>query len=119
MAGKAGFCTCSHPLAHGLDVLIKKMQLVMASSTAKTIMLVGGVAANKYIRSAFEELALDNNKRLLMPRLELCTDNGIMIAKAGLLRAKFAQKTLAKGEIFVKPRWQLSDYLDSWWVGAS
>ncbi len=97
------------------DVLLKKMKLVCKSYAIDTVLLVGGVAANNFIRAEQSAMLTELNKRLLCPKHELCTDNGIMIAKSGMMRAKYATKSLGPGEIFVRPRWQLSDYLADWW----
>lgn len=48
----------------------------------KKIALAGGVSANSYIRSSFENLEKDGYK-IFFPDLKLCTDNAAMIASAG------------------------------------
>lgn len=48
----------------------------------KKIALAGGVSANSYIRSSFENLEKDGY-RIFFPDLKLCTDNAAMIASAG------------------------------------
>ncbi|MGE4298609.1 MAG: tRNA (adenosine(37)-N6)-threonylcarbamoyltransferase complex transferase subunit TsaD [Desulfovibrionaceae bacterium] len=45
--------------------------------------VAGGVAANSFVRGAMALLAAKNRVPLLLPPLELCTDNGAMIAYAG------------------------------------
>ena len=45
--------------------------------------LAGGVAANKTIRDSLKELCKELNVRFSAPPLDLCTDNGLMIAYAG------------------------------------
>lgn len=56
--------------------------------TSKTIVVSGGVAANKYIRKILSEIANKYDFELKAPPLKLCTDNGAMIAWAGLERLK-------------------------------
>jgi N6-L-threonylcarbamoyladenine synthase len=49
----------------------------------KCISLVGGVAANRKLRDSFKELAGRYGKKLVIPALEYCSDNGAMIAFRG------------------------------------
>jgi N6-L-threonylcarbamoyladenine synthase len=46
------------------------------------------------------------------PPLELCTDNGVMIAFAGTLRLlqKESNTPNLKGSFDIKPRWDLSEH---------
>ena len=55
-------------------------------SGIETIVLAGGVAANRYLRARLQQLADANGLRLIAPAPELCTDNGAMIAWAGIER---------------------------------
>lgn len=48
-----------------------------------SVVLSGGVAANKKIRSVIESFAAKNKYKCYIPPLKLCTDNGAMIAWAG------------------------------------
>ena len=45
--------------------------------------LAGGVSANSYIRDAFLNLEKEENIKVFMPDLKLCTDNAAMIASSG------------------------------------
>jgi N6-L-threonylcarbamoyladenine synthase len=49
--------------------------------------LAGGVAANGAIRAALSTLSDEEGFRLKVPPVRLCTDNGAMIAWAGVERA--------------------------------
>jgi len=53
---------------------------------SKSFAIAGGVAANQYIRSQLESLLSDRGFKLYAPPMNLCTDNGIMIAWAGCER---------------------------------
>ena len=48
--------------------------------------VAGGVAANRAIRRTLDGLCTEEGFRLSMPPIELCTDNGAMVAWAGLER---------------------------------
>nr|WP_322498642.1 tRNA (adenosine(37)-N6)-threonylcarbamoyltransferase complex transferase subunit TsaD [Lyticum sinuosum] len=50
----------------------------------QSLVVSGGVAANKYIRDEIQNLAYKYNLELHIPPLSLCTDNGAMIAWAGI-----------------------------------
>ncbi len=71
------------------------------------LVISGGVAANKYIREKLETLANKNGLKFAAPPIKLCTDNGTMIAWAGIERL---QKGLTSPLDFKpKPRWPLDD----------
>lgn len=67
------------------EVLISKTKKAFVESDATTLIVAGGVIANKYIRNAFEAFAQENNISLHIPEKELATDNAVMIAIAGYL----------------------------------
>ena len=74
---------------------------------APALVVAGGVAANKAIRAALEELASRHGARLVAPPLELCTDNAAMIAWAGIERMRAG---LVEGDALALPprsRWPL------------
>jgi len=62
-----------------IDVLISKTKKAEKEYKAKTVILAGGVAANKELRKQLKKQV----KSLLIPDFKLCTDNGAMVAMAG------------------------------------
>ncbi len=48
-----------------------------------TVVVAGGVAANKRVRADFERACEAENKKLYIPPIKLCGDNGAMIACQG------------------------------------
>ncbi len=63
------------------DILAKKTIKAARDHKAKSILLGGGVAANKELRKKFKEKA-GPGVQLLIPSQNMCTDNGAMIAIA-------------------------------------
>ena len=57
-----------------------------AGETIKALVVAGGVAANGPVRAALQALAGEFGLRFVAPPLWLCTDNGAMIAWAGVER---------------------------------
>lgn len=73
----------------------------------KTLVVAGGVAKNSEIRAAMENLAHKNNMVFAAPPMNLCTDNGAMIAWAGL--ENFRIGNVVKTPIAPRPRWPLTE----------
>ncbi len=70
-----------------------------------TLVVAGGVAANLYLRQALQVLATDQGFDFIAPPQQLCTDNGAMIAWAGVERLRLG---LTDGLDFApRPRWPL------------
>ena len=71
------------------------------------LVVAGGVAANLYLRSRLQELC-DNTKLLFAaPPVNLCTDNGVMIAWAGVEHA--IHNMFSDLEFKPRPRWPLDE----------
>jgi N6-L-threonylcarbamoyladenine synthase len=67
--------------------------------------VAGGVAANAYLRAQLTAMAEREGVRLIAPPQRLCTDNGAMIAWAGIERLRLG---LTDGLDFApRPRWPL------------
>lgn len=85
--------------------LLTKTKVALTQSRAKNLVLAGGVAANKLIRSELEQLCTSQNIGFYAPPINLCTDNGVMIAFAGGLHFQaYGATPLADS---CKPRWPL------------
>ena len=73
--------------------------------SARHLVVAGGVAANKALRGELEKLASSHRMALVAPPPILCTDNGAMIAWAGLEKLKLGE---TNGLDFApRPRWPL------------
>ncbi len=72
---------------------------------AKNMAIAGGVASNNMIRGTIKNMANENDFKLFIPPVKLCTDNGAMIAWAGVEHLLLGRKT---DYLFdVKARWPL------------
>lgn len=69
-----------------VEVLIKKLSQAIDTHNPETIIMGGGVAANKYLRSQFLALGETNNTPAYISDREVSTDNAIMIAIAAYFR---------------------------------
>ncbi len=67
-----------------IDVLLEKTLAAARSQRIDSIVLGGGVAANHSLRRQMSDSCTAHQLELHLPALENCTDNGAMIAFAGL-----------------------------------
>jgi len=74
-----------------IDTLATKCLRAMQQSDSHTLVIAGGVGANRRLRERLKELGTQHHFAVRYPRLEFCTDNAAMIAYAGCQR-------LLKGE---------------------
>lgn len=65
------------------DMLVTNTEKAAKENGLNKIVLAGGVSANSYIRSKFDELSKKDNISVYYPELVLCTDNAAMIASVG------------------------------------
>ena len=68
------------------EVLIKKTQKAIQKFKPKTLILGGGVVANKKLRKDFRNLSKKENIKILIPEIKYTGDNATMIAVAGYFR---------------------------------
>jgi N6-L-threonylcarbamoyladenine synthase len=71
----------------------------------RTLVAAGGVAANGAIREALTATAAAGGLRLVVPPAALCTDNGAMVAWAGLERYRLGLQDPL--DFAARPRWPL------------
>ncbi|MCU7996882.1 tRNA (adenosine(37)-N6)-threonylcarbamoyltransferase complex transferase subunit TsaD [Shewanella sp. SM101] len=88
-----------------VDTLAIKCRRALKQTGYNRLVIAGGVSANTRLRETLAEMMSSLGGQVFYPRGEFCTDNGAMIAFAGLQRLKAGQhEDLAvKGQ----PRWPL------------
>lgn len=78
-----------------IETLVAKTRKAMVDNASRSIIVAGGVIANKAIRKAFENLVSEfSDTKLLVPTRELSTDNALMIALAAFVR--YSKEPLTK-----------------------
>ena len=87
------------------DVFADRCANALALAPSPTLVVAGGVAANVYLRGRLEEVAAAHGAKLVAPPVRLCTDNGAMIAWAGVERLRLGQVDAL--DFRPRPRWPL------------
>ncbi|MBI5331139.1 MAG: tRNA (adenosine(37)-N6)-threonylcarbamoyltransferase complex transferase subunit TsaD [Betaproteobacteria bacterium] len=91
-----------------VDVLAGKSLAALEQTGLARLVVAGGVGANRALRARLDAEAALRGYEVFYPPLELCTDNGAMIAYAGALRLQ-AGMAAADGRFSVRPRWDLAE----------
>jgi N6-L-threonylcarbamoyladenine synthase len=83
------------------DIFVAKTRRALEESEAKTFVIGGGVAANKYLRERLVAFLADEfpNVEVRLPELSITGDNAVMIAQAALARALSGIDDVAKEPI--------------------
>jgi N6-L-threonylcarbamoyladenine synthase len=94
-----------------VDVLAAKAIKAMKQTGLKRLVVAGGVGANRHLRERLLQAMDKLGGEVFFPPLDLCTDNGAMIAYAGAQRVKAGLADLndTSHAFTVKPRWDLQD----------
>jgi len=67
-----------------VESLVKKVKLALVIHQPKSLIVVGGVAANLRLRNRLHELVEGKAVKLFLPELKYCTDNAVMVGAAAL-----------------------------------
>ena len=91
-----------------VEVLVKKTLAALDQSGMRRVVVAGGVGANRLLRAQLDAACAARGVRVHYPELELCTDNGAMIAMAAAMRLQAGRQQANRDYAFdVKPRWPL------------
>jgi N6-L-threonylcarbamoyladenine synthase len=92
------------------EVVATKALAACRQRRLATLVVAGGVGANRRLRQRLDQAGAKQGIRICYPEMELCTDNGAMIAFAGALRLQ-AGKAAGEnrgGAFAIQPRWPLA-----------
>ncbi len=93
-----------------VEVLVRKSLAALRQTGLQRLVVAGGVGANARLRELLNAECAKREVRVHYPELELCTDNGAMIALAAAMRL---QRGLARPSVDygfeVRPRWALAE----------
>lgn len=90
-----------------VETLIIKCKRAMLQTKLRSLVVVGGVAANRSLRTSLQALVALHQGQVYFPRIEFCTDNAAMVAYTGhCYQMKGYNEDLA---IELKTRWPLSE----------
>jgi N6-L-threonylcarbamoyladenine synthase len=92
-----------------VEVLTTKALRALDETGLDTLVVAGGVGANTQLRERLVQAVKARGAQVFFPPAELCTDNGAMIALAGLARLEHAASARNPLEFTVHPRWTLAD----------
>ncbi|AGO57054.1 tRNA (adenosine(37)-N6)-threonylcarbamoyltransferase complex transferase subunit TsaD [Serratia plymuthica] len=90
-----------------VDTLAIKCKRALEQTGFKRLVMAGGVSANRTLRSKMAEMMHKRGGEVFYARPEFCTDNGAMIAYAGLVRLKSGANP--ELSVSVRPRWPLAE----------
>jgi N6-L-threonylcarbamoyladenine synthase len=92
------------------EVLAAKSVAACRQHRLSSLVVAGGVGANQRLRQRLDQAMAKIGGRVFYPRLELCTDNGAMIAFCGAQRLLRGDKpAVTTGAFAVRPRWPLDE----------
>ncbi|ODS92244.1 MAG: tRNA (adenosine(37)-N6)-threonylcarbamoyltransferase complex transferase subunit TsaD [Comamonas sp. SCN 65-56] len=91
-----------------VEVLVKKSLKALAQTGLRRLVVAGGVGANRQLRAMLDAACAERGVRVHYPELQLCTDNGAMIAMAAAMRVQVGVAFPDRRyEFDVRPRWPL------------
>jgi N6-L-threonylcarbamoyladenine synthase len=99
-----------------VDVLVTKALRALDQTGLETLVVAGGVGANAQLRARLQLEVEERGGKVFFPPLDLCTDNGAMIALAGLAQLKRTRDPSVNGRqlaFSVHPRWSLAEATNS------
>lgn len=106
----ADICACFQMTA--TDCLVRKLEKAIAYfrqnyPNGHHLVVSGGVASNTYLRGKLHQLAEKHGLEFAAPPIRFCTDNGVMVAWAGLER--FRKGYVSSLDFKPRPRWPLDE----------
>lgn len=87
--------------------LIIKCRRALQQTGFGSLVIAGGVGANRRLRAAAREMGDALGASVFYPRIEFCTDNAAMVAYVGALRLEAGER--AGLSFAARPRWPLTE----------
>ena len=92
-----------------VDCIVSKVLKASIQENISDLVVSGGVAANEFLRHSLAD-AMPSNVKLHFPDLKHCTDNGLMVAHAGIMKIENSEKNY---NIEARARWSLEENNDA------
>ncbi len=92
-----------------VDCIVSKVLKASIQENISDLVVSGGVAANEFLRYSLAD-AMPSNVKLHFPDLKHCTDNGLMVAHAGIMKIENSEKNY---NIEARARWSLEENNDA------
>jgi N6-L-threonylcarbamoyladenine synthase len=90
-----------------VDTLVAKTLRALEETSYASIVVAGGVGANRLLRQRLDAAAARRGAKVFYPRIEFCTDNAAMIAVAGMVRLKSGNRET--DAIRARAQWPLTE----------
>jgi len=90
-----------------VSTLVIKCRRALRQEGLKTLVMAGGVSANRYLRAELKRALAKEQAAVFYPAPAFCTDNGAMIAYAGAQRLAAGQ--CDEADVAVRPRWPMEE----------
>jgi N6-L-threonylcarbamoyladenine synthase len=90
-----------------VDTLMIKCKRALEKTGFERLVMAGGVSANRTLRAKLAGMMQKRRGEVFYARPEFCTDNGAMIAYAGLVRLNAG--ATSDLSVSVRPRWPLAE----------
>lgn len=90
-----------------VSTLVIKCRRALRQEGLQTLVMAGGVSANRYLRAELKRALAKEQAAVFYPAPAFCTDNGAMIAYAGAQRLAAGQ--FDEADVAVRPRWPMEE----------
>jgi N6-L-threonylcarbamoyladenine synthase len=100
-----------------VDTLMIKCKRALDQTGFKRLVMAGGVSANRTLRAKLAEMMQKRRGEVFYARPEFCTDNGAMIAYAGMVRLNAG--ATSDLSVSVRPRWPLAELPEAFLPGGA
>jgi len=115
--GKVDEKDLAFSLLHNAFAMVAEVsERALAHTEKKELLLTGGVAASRALRKMLERMCSDRGAKFFVPKFEVCTDQGAMIAWLGLVMHKAGNKMEVE-DSEVKPKQRTDDIEVNWLKG--